>query len=164
MKIKTLAAGALLAASAGVFAVGDPGFERTEPQELPLWSGALWAKASTAKYSAKIVEDAKEAAEGKRFLRVENPNKTSVYVMAYPSIKRIPGYGMKTVLDQESYAADPAHFTLNWVPGPSATGKPCDSFIIYQRDKATSKGASAPSAWYVCGTNRIAYLKTFTKK
>ena len=73
-------------------------------------------------------------------------------------------YGMKTVLDQESYAADPAHFTLNWVPGPSATGKPCDSFIIYQRDKATNKGTSVPSAWYVGGTNRIAYPKTFTKK
>ncbi|MBQ9502839.1 MAG: hypothetical protein IJU70_11830 [Lentisphaeria bacterium] len=95
MKIKTWTAGALLAASAGAFAIGDPGFERTEPQELPLWSGAQWAKASTAKYTAKIVEDPREAAEGKRFLRVENPNKTSVYVMAYPSIKRIPGYGMK---------------------------------------------------------------------
>ena len=27
-----------------LFAVGDPDFERTNPQELPLWSGAQWAK------------------------------------------------------------------------------------------------------------------------
>ena len=73
-------------------------------------------------------------------------------------------YGMKTVLDQESYAADPAHFTLKLVPGPSATGKPCDSFIIYQRNNETKKGSNAPSKWYVGGTNKIAYPKTLTKK
>lgn len=94
MKKQLLTAGMLLAAS-GAFAFGDPDFERTEPRELPLWSGAQWAKASTVKYTAKIVEAPNEAASGKRFLRVENPHKTSVYVIAYPALKPVPGYGFK---------------------------------------------------------------------
>ena len=95
MKTKLFIAGIALLASSLAFAFGDPDFELTEPQELPLWSGALWAKGSTVAYTAKVIEDAKEAASGKRFLRIENPNKTSVYVMAYPAIKRVHGYGMK---------------------------------------------------------------------
>ena len=87
--------GAVLAAASGVFAFGDPDFERTEPQELPMWTGAQWAKASTVKFTAKVVEDPKTAASGKRFLRIENPNKTSAGVIAHPGIKKIVGYGLK---------------------------------------------------------------------
>lgn len=73
-------------------------------------------------------------------------------------------YGMKTVLDQASYEADPEHFTLNWVTGPCATGKPIDSFIIYMREGSTSKGA-APSRWNIPGTTaRLPYLHSITKK
>ncbi len=92
---KLLTVGMALLASSFAFAFGDPDFELTEPQELPLWSGAQWAKGSTVAYTAKVVESPNEAASGKRFLRVENPHKTSVYVMAYPAIKRIQGYGIK---------------------------------------------------------------------
>ncbi|MBQ7208708.1 MAG: hypothetical protein IJS01_12995, partial [Lentisphaeria bacterium] len=86
---------AVLFAAFGVFAFGDPDFERTEPQELPMWTGAQWAKATTVKFSAKVVEDPKSAASGKRFLRIENPNKTSAGVIAHPGIKKIAGYGLK---------------------------------------------------------------------
>lgn len=73
-------------------------------------------------------------------------------------------YGMKTVLDQASYDADPAHFTLNWVTGPCATGKPVDSFIIYMREGSTSRGA-APARWNIPGTTaRLPYLHSITKK
>lgn len=73
-------------------------------------------------------------------------------------------YGMKTVLNQASYDADPAHFTLDWVAGPSATGKPVDSFIIYMREGSTSKGA-APARWNIPGTTaRLPYLHSITKK
>ena len=73
-------------------------------------------------------------------------------------------YGMKTVLNQESYNADPAHFTLDWVTGPCSTGKPVDSFIIYMREGSTSKGA-APARWYIPGTTaRLPYLHSITKK
>jgi hypothetical protein len=73
-------------------------------------------------------------------------------------------YGMKTVLDQASYEADPAHFTLNWVTGPCSTGKPVDSFIIYMREGSTSKGA-APARWNIPGTTaRLPYLHSITKK
>ena len=73
-------------------------------------------------------------------------------------------YGMKTVLNKESYEADPEHFTLDWVTGPCATGKPIDSFIIYMRDGSTSKGA-APSRWNIPGTTaRLPYLHSITKK
>ena len=73
-------------------------------------------------------------------------------------------YGMKTVLNKESYEADPEHFTLDWVTGPCATGKPIDSFIIYMREGSTSKGA-APSRWYIPGTTaRLPYLHSITKK
>ena len=73
-------------------------------------------------------------------------------------------YGMKTELDQESYDADPEHFTLNWVTGPCATGKPIDSFIIYMREGSTSKGA-APARWNIPGTTaRLPYLHSITKK
>ena len=95
MKTKLLIAGIVLLASSLAFSFGDPNFELTEPQELPLWSGALWAKGSKVEYTAKVVEAPNEAAKGKRFLRVENPHKTSVYVIAHPSIKRVQGYGMK---------------------------------------------------------------------
>ena len=71
---------------------------------------------------------------------------------------------MKTVLNQASYDADPAHFTLDWVAGPSATGKPVDSFIIYMREGSTSKGA-APARWNIPGTTaRLPYLHSITKK
>ena len=73
-------------------------------------------------------------------------------------------YGMKTVLNKESYEADPEHFTLDWVTGPCATGKPIDSFIIYMREGSTSKGA-APSRWNIPGTTaRLPYLHSITKK
>ena len=73
-------------------------------------------------------------------------------------------YGMKTVLDQASYEADPAHFTLNWVTGPCSTGKPVDSFIIYMREGSTSKG-TAPARWNIPGTTaRLPYLHSITKK
>lgn len=73
-------------------------------------------------------------------------------------------YGMKTVLNQESYDADPAHFTLDWVTGPCATGKPIDSFIIYMREGSTSRGA-APARWNIPGTTaRLPYLHSITKK
>lgn len=73
-------------------------------------------------------------------------------------------YGMKTVLNEESYEADPEHFTLDWVTGPCSTGKPVDSFIIYMREGSTSKGA-APARWYIPGTTaRLPYLHSITKK
>lgn len=73
-------------------------------------------------------------------------------------------YGMKTVLDQASYDADPEHFKLDWVTGPCATAKPVDSFIIYMREGSTSKGA-APARWYIPGTTaRLPYLHSITKK
>lgn len=81
-----------------LFAVGDPDFERTKPQELPLWSGAQWVKASTKKFTAKIVEDAKSAASGKQYLHAENQDKQAVWVLAYPSQKFIPGYGVEITL------------------------------------------------------------------
>ena len=91
---KFMAAGAFLFSASILSALGDPDFERTNPGELPLWSGSQWVKASTAKFSAKIIEDAAKAASGKRFLRVENPGKGSVYVIGNPSVKRIPGHGI----------------------------------------------------------------------
>ena len=75
--------------------LSDPGFELTNPQELPLWKGAQWVKGSTVKFSAKIVADPSNAAEGKHFLRVANPGKGSVYVMGYPTQKCIPGYALQ---------------------------------------------------------------------
>ena len=73
-------------------------------------------------------------------------------------------YGMKTVLNEESYEADPEHFTLDWVTGPCSTGKPVDSFIIYMREGSTSRGA-APARWYIPGTTaRLPYLHSITKK
>ena len=75
-------------------------------------------------------------------------------------------YGMKTELDKASYAADPAHFVLNWVSAANAAGKPIDSFILYARSNSggTNSGLSDTS-WHFPGTNfRLAYLSKFTKK
>lgn len=75
-------------------------------------------------------------------------------------------YGMKSTLDQASYDADPSHFKINWVPGPSAAGKPVDSFILYQRHSSGSgNGGLADTSWHFPETNfRLAYLSSFTKK
>ena len=75
-------------------------------------------------------------------------------------------YGMKSQLDQASYDADPAHFTINWVPGPSAAGKPVDSYILYQRHSSgTGNSGIADTSWHFPETNfRLAYLSSFTKK
>ena len=91
---KTIIPFILLSSMPGLFAVADPDFERTNPGELPLWSGSQWVKTSTSQFSAKIIEDAAKAASGKQFLRVENPGKGSVYVIGNPSVKRIPGHGI----------------------------------------------------------------------
>ncbi|MBQ6472832.1 MAG: hypothetical protein IJJ33_12680 [Victivallales bacterium] len=80
-------------ASALAFGLSDSDFELTNPGELPLWSGSQWVKTSKAVFSAKVIENEKEAASGKRFLRVANPQKGSVYVIGLPTQKRIPGYG-----------------------------------------------------------------------
>ena len=95
MKISKISA-AIFAAwlPIAVFAMEDPDFEQTAPGEIPLWSGSLWVKTSKADFSAKIVEDASKAASGKRFLRVENPLKTSVYVIGHPIVKRVSGQGI----------------------------------------------------------------------
>ena len=42
----------LLSSIPALFAVGDPDFERTQPGEIPLWSGSLWVKTSKADFSA----------------------------------------------------------------------------------------------------------------
>ena len=89
----TVFAGVSLLAVSSLFAVGDPDFERTNPQELPLWSGAQWAKSSTLKYSAKVIENAKSAASGKRFLQIDSVHKRAVWVMAYPPVRFIDGFG-----------------------------------------------------------------------
>ena len=75
-------------------------------------------------------------------------------------------YGMKSQLDQASYDADPAHFTINWVPGPSAAGKPVDSFILYQRHSSgTGNSRIADKSWHFPTTaTSMSYLKSFTKK
>lgn len=75
-------------------------------------------------------------------------------------------YGMRSVLDQASYDADPAHFSINWVSGNSAAGKPIDSFILYQRHSSGSGNSAIQDAsWYFPTTNyRMAYLSSFTKK
>ena len=90
LKTTTFLVSAFLCSHA--LAISDPGFELTNPQELPLWRGAHWVKGSTVKYSAKIIESPKDAASGKRFLRVENPQKGSVYVLGYPSQNFIQGH------------------------------------------------------------------------
>ncbi|MBO4570908.1 MAG: DUF4302 domain-containing protein [Bacteroidales bacterium] len=75
-------------------------------------------------------------------------------------------YGMNSELDQASYDRDPAHFTIKWVPGPSSAGKPCDSFILYQRHSSGSGNSGiTDTSWHFPQTNyRLAYLKSFTKK
>ena len=103
-------AAAILAAPA-LFAVGDPDFEQTKPQELPLWSGAKWAKASEKKFTAQIVNDAQSAASGKQYLHVENPAKQAVWVMAYPSVNFTPGYGVEITCKMRGGGA--SNFGLN---------------------------------------------------
>ena len=75
-------------------------------------------------------------------------------------------YGMKSVLDQASWDADPDHFQINWVSGTSAAGKPIDSFILYQRHSSGSgNSAIQDTSWYFPTTNyRLAYLSSFKKK
>lgn len=87
-------------------------------------------------------------------------------VAAGGSLWYTTSYGMKTQLDMASYEADKDHFTLNWVPGPSAAGKPVDSFILYQRHSSGSGNSGlADTSWHFPTTNfRLAYLKSFTKK
>ena len=73
---------------------------------------------------------------------------------------------MNTSLDTASYAADPAHFILNWVSGPSAAGKPIDSFILYKRFASGSGNTGIPdTSWHFPNTNyRMQYLSTMKKK
>lgn len=75
-------------------------------------------------------------------------------------------YGMKTSLDLDSYEADPEHFRLDWVPGPSVAGRPVDSFILWTVTAAgSSGGAFNQSDWYFPGADyRMAYLQSITKK
>ena len=75
-----------------LLALSDPGFEITNPQELPLWKGAQWVKSSNLKYTAKVVENPKEAFSGKRFLTIENNHKGSVYCLGYPTQTCLPNY------------------------------------------------------------------------
>ncbi|MBR5055923.1 MAG: DUF4302 domain-containing protein [Bacteroidales bacterium] len=75
-------------------------------------------------------------------------------------------YGMNTSLDTASYEADPAHFILNWVAGPSAAGKPIDSFILYKRFASGTGNTGIPdTSWHFPNTNyRMQYLSTMKKK
>ena len=74
-------------------------------------------------------------------------------------------YGMKTSLDQASYDADPAHFVLNWVAGPSVAGKPISSFALYyQNPDGSSGGRLTNSAWFINGEDRMREFEKLTKK
>ena len=73
-------------------------------------------------------------------------------------------YGMKTSLDQASYDADPAHFVLNWVAGPSVAGKPISSFTLYYEKDGASAGKVTNTAWFINGDYRMQALETLTKK
>ena len=88
---RTILLSFLLAFAIELPAMGDPDFEVTKPGPLPQWGGALWAKASTIRYDADIIENPAQAASGKHFLRVNNPQKTTAYVIAYPKLKSLPG-------------------------------------------------------------------------
>ena len=86
------------------------------------------------------------------------------YSSASNSLWRSTKYGMRTQLDQASYAADPAHFVLNWVAGPSVAGKPINSFILYYEKDGASNGKVTNTAWLINGDYRIYNLLTLTKK
>ncbi len=86
------------------------------------------------------------------------------YTSASNSLWRSTKYGMRTSLDEASYTADPAHFTLNWVAGPSVAGKPINSFILYYEKDGASNGRVTNTAWYVNGDYRMYNLQTLTKK
>lgn len=85
------------------------------------------------------------------------------YTTASNSLWRSTKYGMRTSLDQASYAADPAHFVLNWVAGPSVAGKPINSFILYYEKDGASAGKVTNTGWMVNGDYRMQYLNTLTK-
>ena len=86
------------------------------------------------------------------------------YTSASNSLWRSTKYGMRTQLDQTSYAADPAHFVLNWVAGPSVAGKPINSFILYYEKDGASNGKVTNSAWLINGDYRMYNFLTLTKK
>ena len=59
---------------------------------------------------------------------------------------RSVNYGIKTKADQESIDTDPAHFKLNFVAGPSAAGKPVNSFgMLMQKPDGSSGGWMRPA-------------------
>ncbi len=86
------------------------------------------------------------------------------YTSASNSLWRSTKYGMRTQLDEASYAADPAHFVLNWAAGPSVAGKPINSFILYYEKDGASNGRVTNTAWLVNNDYRMYNLLTLTKK
>ena len=80
------------------------------------------------------------------------------------SLWRTTSYGMRTSLDTEAYATDPAHPVLNWVAGPSSAGKPINSFILYYEKDGASAGKVTNPDWLINSDYRLFYLNNLTKK
>lgn len=78
-------------------------------------------------------------------------------------------YGIRTQADPESIEKDPAHFVTRFVPGPSAAGKPVNSFaLIMQKPDGTSGGwmnGEAYADWFLFGDKYYAvFWLSLTKK
>ena len=83
-------------------------------------------------------------------------------------------YGIKTKADTESLESNPEAFTLNFVPGPSAAGKPVNSFgMLMQKPDGSSGGWMKPAneedhkydAWFIFNDNYTSlFWKTMVKK
>lgn len=55
-------------------------------------------------------------------------------------------YGIKTVADPKILESDPDHIVLNFIPGPSAAGKPVNSFgMLMQKPDGSSGGWMRPA-------------------
>lgn len=87
---------------------------------------------------------------------------------------RSANYGIKTKADPETLESDPDHFTLNFVPGPSAAGKGINSFgLLMQKPDGSSGGWMRPANeddhsyddWFIFGDNYYAlFWKNMVKK
>ncbi len=73
---------------------------------------------------------------------------------------RSTSYGIKTKGDPESIKADPAHFKVNFITGPSSAGRGINSFgLLMQKPDGTSGGWMRPASdddhtyddWYIFG-------------
>lgn len=71
-------------------------------------------------------------------------------------------YGIKTVADPEILESDPDHIVLNFIAGPSAAGKPVNSFgLLMQKPDGSSGGWMKPAdeedhkydEWFIFGDN-----------